>query len=191
MEKLSKYFIFLALACVIFGCVVSLRSCGESVAQEQKETEIEQRLERIEIDIEILHKMIGQYMLEAHRAAPVSDTAVLQILDSVGAYYPEVIMAQYELESAKGKSKVFCRTNNLFGMKKAFKRETCRNTTATSNGYAEYRNWQLSVLDRVLWDKFHWKQKPTKDEYLAVIEKTYAEDPYYMKKIETISKKYK
>ena len=144
-----------------------------------------------QINIEKVQSLIGQYVLEGKSSPKLTDSLIRSILYSVNAYYPEVIMAQYELESCKGTSKVFNRTNNLFGMKKAFQRPTCRNVTNTVEGYAEYKNWQLSVLDRVLWDVFKWSEKPSKDEYMAALKKSYAEDPKYVEKLEVLAMNYK
>jgi hypothetical protein len=51
-----------------------------------------------------------------------------------------------------------------------------------------YLNWQHSVLDRILWDRWVFKQKPTRDQYLDKLENIYAEDPDYRAKIVRIAK---
>lgn len=133
---------------------------------------------------------IGKYYLEKKEAEAYSDSIALKILSDIGCYYPDIIMAQIEIESAKATSKIAHSHNNIFGMKKAFKRPTCRNYTLDHKGYAHYYNWQLSLIDRLLWDFWKFPEKPTRSAYLAELQKTYAEDPAYLSTIKTVSQKY-
>ena len=73
--------------------------------------------------------------------------------------------------------------HNLYGMKKVYKRQTTQH--GELNGYGVYDNWCLSVLDRLLWDMFTFKNiKPTKEEYLNALKRAnYATDPDYIKKL--------
>ena len=192
-DKFNIKDIIAAILCLIIAIVLFSMGLKYRLKKDEKVSleQIELRMGQMEINMEKLYCLVGQYILESHNSEGLSDSALKCLLDSVGAYYPEVIMAQYELESCKGQSKVYCRTNNLFGMKKAYKRQTCRNTTNIKAGYAEYKNWQLSVLDRILWDISKWSEKPTKQEYLSMLGRTYAEDPQYIEKLKVISEKYK
>lgn len=137
-----------------------------------------------------LYYHIGKYYIEKDKSEKYSDSLVLELLDDLGCYYPDLIMAQLDIESGKGTSKIAHSHNNLFGMKKAFKRPTCRNYTLDHRGYSHYYNWQLSVIDRLLWDFWTFKEKPTRGQYLAKLQNTYAENPNYTKLLIDKAKKY-
>lgn len=106
-------------------------------------------------------------------------------------WYPDIIMAQYQLESTKGTSSLARHNNNLFGMTKAFTRKSVRCRSFDSKGYAMYNNWQLSVIDRIYWEEHAFPDgKPTRKEYLEKIRRTYAKDSSYIQKITSIAKDY-
>lgn len=186
-DKISYILVGLVLVLVVVANVQShiIEEHNEANLQKQVDT-LTSRIDNITIAVEDLHALIGKYYLDKSKSEKLCDANVAALIYSCRAYYPDIIMAQYKLESGRGTSNVYKRTNNLFGMKKTFYRETCRNASKDNNGYAEYHNWQLSVIDRVLWDVDRFNTKPTRDEYLAVLAKVYAEDPHYVDKIENI-----
>ena len=71
-------------------------------------------------------------------------------------------------------------------MKECSRRQTTQ--TSVKNGYGVYNNWQLSVLDRILWDAFTFEEQPTEDEYLKTL-KSYVQDSSYITKIKSMIKK--
>lgn len=136
------------------------------------------------IQSEKIHTLVGKYYLEKHNSEKYSDSACYALLNELGCYYPDIVMAQAQYESHKGKSKIALSHNNYFGMKNAMKRQTCRNYTTDAGGYARYYNWQLSVIDRVLWDFSIFPEKPTRKEYLNKIEHVYGnEKQNYVKEL--------
>lgn len=138
---------------------------------------------------EHLYYQIGYY-LTTTEVLQCSDSAVMDLLEMVGAWYPEIILAQAKLESANYGSQVFKTNNNPFGMKCVYKRpttQTCHSAQANTN-YGYYRNWQTAVLDRVLWDLYTFKEKPTLSDYKTFIGRTYAEDSTYIQKLENMTK---
>ena len=110
----------------------------------------------------------------------VNDDILYDFLLENGAWYPEILLAQAKLESGNYSSKIFKSNNNLYGMKRVYKRPTTQQ--GGDKGYGYYSNWCLSVLDRILWDKFIFENKPSKDEYLKAM-RGYAEDPHYIEKL--------
>lgn len=143
------------------------------------------RLERSEH----LYYQIGYY-LTTTVTQPCSDSLMFDLLETVGAWYPEIILAQAKLESANYGSQVFKTNNNPFGMKCVYKRpttQTCHSAQANTT-YGYYRNWQTAVLDRVLWDLYTFKEKPTLSDYKTFIGRTYAEDSSYIRKLEGMIK---
>jgi hypothetical protein len=69
-----------------------------------------------------------------------------------------------------------------------------RETTAISstNGYSKYENWQESVNDYKLWQEFVFDRRGdlTKTEYLAYLQKWYAEDKRYVTKVKNKIKEF-
>lgn len=123
---------------------------------------------------------IGYWLI--NQPENVSDSSLLILFDDCGAWYPDILLKQAKLESANYTSNVFKQSNNLFGMKKATKRQNTQN--GEYNGYASYNNWCLSALDRILWDVFVFHdEKPSREEYLKALS-IYAEDPHYTEKLQ-------
>lgn len=112
-------------------------------------------------------------------------------------WYPDIIMMQAVIESGCGKSVVAKRCNNLFGMTKPESRRLrCDiNRRNKKEMYAEYQNWKTSVIDRILWEKWMFrnkKGKPTINEYLNAIEKVYnTETPGYAQNVHKQAAKYR
>ena len=110
----------------------------------------------------------------------INDDILYDFLLENDAWYPEILLAQAKLESGNYSSRIFQSNNNLYGMKKVYKRPTTQQ--GDDKGYGYYPNWCLSVLDRILWDKYTFENKPSKDEYLRAM-RGYAEDPHYIEKL--------
>lgn len=155
-------------------------------------TDFERSIEMMEQETEIV-SMTGHYYMMGHNAEKFNDTAALILLEGCGAWYPDIILAQLQLESHKFQSDVGKNAINGFGMKKISERGRHRPTTQIPGkeyyGYGMYSNWQLSVIDRVLWDVWSFKGiQPSRDKYLKRIEDLYAEDVNYIAKIKSLTK---
>lgn len=141
-----------------------------------------------------LYTFIGEYNFLKNEKVPSNDTTVYKFIKETGCWYPEIIMAQYVIESNHGKSGLSQEYNNCFGMKYVGKNGRWSTQVVDVKGYGDYGtyvNWQLSVIDRQLWDFAIFKgAKPTKDYYLNILGKLYAEDPNYLDKIDKESKKW-
>ncbi len=141
-----------------------------------------------------LYTFIGEYNFLKNEKIPTNDTTVYKFIKETGCWYPEIIMAQYVIESNHGKSGLSQDYNNCFGMKYVGKNGRWSTQVVDVKGYGDYGtyvNWQLSVIDRQLWDFAIFKgAKPTRDYYLNILEKLYAEDPNYLDKIDKESKKW-
>lgn len=103
-------------------------------------------------------------------------------IDSLNA---EFTIKQIYLESGHLKSSLCVDNNNLTGMKHPRLRETT--SLGQKNGYAHYQNWIESVKDLYLWRKENNLIGSNKREILSTLEKKYAEDPNYTKKLVRIS----
>jgi hypothetical protein len=148
---------------------------NEIIKQEQ-EQEQEQELS--------LEYAIGYWLINTPDS--VNDDILYDFLLENNAWYPEILLAQAKLESGNYTSNIFKSNNNLYGMRKVYRRPTTQQ--GDDKGYGYYSNWCLSVLDRILWDKFTFENKPSKDEYLRAL-RGYANDPYYIEKLLWIEKK--
>lgn len=137
-----------------------------------------------------MNTAIGKFVrLKGDNDEPTTDS-IMSILTEVGAWYPEYIMAQAVLESATFTSEVYRANNNLFGMKQVSRRSTTQTGKKTDKvSYGHYNNWQMSVLDRVLWDLHRFDTKPTRVEYEKALMQ-YAEDSNYISKLNKIINDY-
>ena len=128
-----------------------------------------------------LEYSIGYWFI--NKPEEVNDSTLYVFLKDNNAWYPEILLKQAKLESGNYTSNVYMNTNNLYGMKKVGKRQTTQ-LKNTYKGYGCYTNWCESVLDRLLWDIFYFKnEKPTKEEYLKAMS-VYAEDISYLTKLQ-------
>lgn len=97
--------------------------------------------------------------------------------------FPDIVLAQAIIESGHFTSDVFNENNNLFGMKIPYVRKTL-GIRKNNSRYAYYQDWKQSVDDYKLWQDFVLGDKNiTKEEYLHLLKRIYAEDRNYTKKI--------
>lgn len=101
--------------------------------------------------------------------------------------HPDIVYAQAVLESGNFNSYIFKNNNNIFGMKEA----QVRNNTARGsvNGHAYYSNWRQSVIDYALFQSTYMR-KLNREEYFRYLDRNYARDPNYSKKLKQIIKRY-
>ena len=133
-----------------------------------------------------LHNVIGYYSVKPN--SKIDKDTLYSFLNSHSDVflYPDIIYAQVVLESSVGKSDLYKRSNNLIGMNYPVSRETTA-IGRTNNGFATYKNWQMCVLDRPLWDKIMFRDKlPNRSEYIAKLRQRYAADPKYIERINHI-----
>lgn len=103
--------------------------------------------------------------------------------------FPHIVIAQSQIESGYYTSHIFRENNNLFGMKEAKQRPTTNK--GTENNHAHYDNWKESVLDYALYQSKYLSKLKTEEEYFQYLSQSYAEDPNYVTKVKSISKKLK
>jgi hypothetical protein len=91
--------------------------------------------------------------------------------------YEDVLIKQYKLETSSGKSEIFKRNNNLFGMKVA----TQRPTTAIGENlnHAYYSNWKECVIDMGFWQLQNARDIKSEDEYYQLLDGMYSETNNY------------
>ena len=146
--------------------------------QEKSDNEILTEKIQQEEQMLSLEYSIGYWFI--NQPEEVNDSILYIFLKDNNAWYPEILLKQAKIESGNYTSNIYMNTNNLYGMKKVGKRQTTQ-LHNTYNGYGCYTNWCESVLDRMLWDAFYFKnEKPTKEEYLKAMS-IYAETENYAK----------
>ncbi len=101
--------------------------------------------------------------------------------------FPDIVMAQAELESMHFKSPIFKENHNFFGMKQAFKRPTTNK--GENRGHAYFDSWRDCVLDYAFYSATYLNDIKSEKEYLEYLKASYAEDPEYLQKVSFMVKK--
>ena len=133
-----------------------------------------------------INEFINHFDEQKKLEIPENDTIVYEFIKDIGAWYPDIIMAQYIRESGHGKSGLSQDYNNCYGMK--YIGTNGRYNLQIPNikvmgGYGTYLNWQHSTYDRILLDYHKFKGiKPTRENYIKRFS-DYAEDSQYWEKI--------
>ena len=141
-----------------------------------------------------LHYIIGYLYMQTNSVKPNKDT-IYNFIKSCNVWYPEYIMAQASLESGFGNSVLAKNANNLFGMKAINQTGNHRPTTQIAginyNGYGVYKSWELSIVDRILWELYKFKDiKPAEEDYIKAFN-NYAESETYIQSLLLTAKKHK
>ena len=136
-----------------------------------------------------LHAKIGKLYIRRDVHTPCSKEAVWGLIKEINPWYPEYIMAQCIQESGCGKNQLD--GYNMFGMTLSTGRETTAYNVGSGDKYSKYKNWELSVMDRILWEiNIFGHKKPSMEAYVSRLKK-YAQDTNYVSKIENIARGYR
>jgi hypothetical protein len=129
----------------------------------------------------LAYSMLGEYQKKEHKMEALNDSIQKKNLKVVDEYIESLpfknknlIKKQYRIESNYLKSKLVKTNNNLFGIKNAGKRQQA-GIKCNINDYRKYSTWQLSVIDRLLYEV----------KYGTSL-KGYAEDAQYFEKLNKI-----
>lgn len=171
---------------LVFGiCATGWYTADKYCAVVETNKQLVEYIEVAEYDLNV-ELLAGRYAT-SRTPVPTDMNEVYKMCIQSGAWYPEIIMAQFIIESGSGTSSVSKKARNFYGMKYIGTkgRPTLQIPDMNVSGYGVYLNWQHSVLDRVLWDDWVFsKTKPeSREKYLAKINGVYAEDPNYIAKV--------
>ena len=97
--------------------------------------------------------------------------------------FPQVVLAQAELESGHFTSPIFKENHNFFGMKQATRRPTTNK--GENKGHAVFDTWRDCVVDYAFYSATYLNDMKSEAEYLEYLRQNYAEDPNY---VETLKK---
>lgn len=123
--------------------------------------------------------------LENYGNIEVNDSTAFGVMLEFEVQHPHIVLAQMKIESGNYGSSIAKNNNNYFGMRQPLTRVTV--SLGGRNGYARYRSWVYSILDYALWQRqYAWNL--TEEQYLAKLDRTYAEDPNYVSKVKKLSK---
>lgn len=116
-----------------------------------------------------------------------SEKELKKYIKHLNLKYPDIVYAQAVLETGNFNSSIFRNNNNLFG----FKEPKVRNNTSRGSlsGYAYYTSWRQSVIDYALFQSSYMR-KLSREEYFRYLDRNYAKDPNYSKKLKEIIKRY-
>jgi hypothetical protein len=181
---------WLIIALVMLGTLaINWYTSNRYSAVMDENRQLKEYIEVAEYDLNI-EILAGRYAT-SRTTVPDDLDEVYKMCVQSGAWYPEIIMAQFIIESASGKSFLAKKARNFYGMKYIGTkgRPTLQIPNMNTSGYGMYLNWQHSILDRVLWDDWRFnKTKPqTREQYLNRIDGVYAEDPNYIAKVVKIA----
>ena len=112
-----------------------------------------------------------------------SELSLIEYLVELKVPHPHIVLAQAKLETGNFTSTIFKENNNLFGMKRAYRRPST--AIATHRNHAKYHHWKDSVLDFALY-KAYVAQNRDEEQYMKLLASSYAEDPNYTKKVRRI-----
>ncbi len=109
-------------------------------------------------------------------------------LEELCVSYPDIIIQQAKHETNNFKSELFINAHNLFGMKVARIRPRLQRGTYKVGvvTYAQYNNWEESVLDMALWQSSQCYLIKSEEEYYNYLSRNYATDKQYVKKLKKI-----
>lgn len=113
--------------------------------------------------------------------AAFSEYELRKEIRKINLPFEDIIVAQFKLETGNFQSPIFCISNNLAGMKCAKVRVYTQE--GEFNGHAKYTDWKQSLQDYSLWWATYCSGIKTEEEFLALLQSMYAEDPDYINKI--------
>jgi hypothetical protein len=185
--------VFIVFFAMLFLWISDSIKQNKTIIDLETQVEILTRTVEMEEESDTLHIRIAQATLEGKKNIPFNDSIVFAYIVSCKAWYPDIIMAQYKIESTSGTSDVAKNANNFFGMRPVSgkrKHYTTQRHDDSYCGYAVYDNWKLSILDKILWEHFRFNGvKPDKETYLKA-HLNYAEADEYLKVVKKVAAKY-
>lgn len=108
----------------------------------------------------------------------------ISMLDEINLPYPHITLAQAKLETGNFTSKIFTENHNSFGQKEAKVRINL--ARGTQYGHAYYNNWEESILDYAFWYSTYASKCKSEEEFYQLLDKVYAEDELYSKKLKNM-----
>lgn len=189
---------------LIFGMLV-ISLFGTSVMKDQHRMTVSSYVAQVDslnahIDSLEVNNMTDQLLMKAgeyaitahHETVKITKDSAAALLVTLGAWYPDIILAQIQTESGFGVSDVARNSNNVLGMKKTNSRKTTQIKNSDYKGYGKYTNWESCLIDRVMWDyEFFGSRKPSRNVYIDKLNTKFGKAEGYGYLMDSYSKSYK
>lgn len=186
--------LLIGIGCIGWKAVGHEASMREAICDRDCEISSLKAVIELEEEYDTLLIRIAEASLEGKKKIHFTDEDVYEYIKSCKAWYPDILMAQYKIESASGKSDIAVNAHNFFGMRPVAGKRlnyTTQRKGDSYRGYAVYDNWKMSVLDKILWDHFVFGGvKPDRKTYIAR-HGWYAEADGYTELIDRTAMKYR
>ncbi len=131
-------------------------------------------------------RLIHEWEIREMKMTPFSVDNLVKYLKLIDAPDPEMMIAQFVVETGWFKSKLFTKGNNVCGMKLAHKRQTT--AIGQMYGYAAFEHWTDSVDDFLMWLDYHNLSNGYFDQ---VQKKGYSENSQYCQLVLKVHKQLK
>lgn len=163
----------LLLVAVVITTLLVIASCGERVDSSPGVTILEVHKDTCVVDFD----------------STFTEKSLINYMEELNIAFPNIVLAQAKLETGNFTSQVFKNNNNLFGMKRAYKRPST--VKHISRGHGRYMHWKESVLDYALRQAYYRAHSMKSDEeyYQHLLDSGYASDPNYIQKLRSIVNK--
>jgi hypothetical protein len=118
--------------------------------------------------------------------------SIFNFMESINLKHPDIVYSQILIETGRFSSDIFKENNNLFGMKRAYKRPFI--SKEVNRGHVKYpdeitlKGWQLSILDYALFQA-RFCNFDNEDDYLNYLANNYAEESKYVSLIKSLINK--
>ncbi len=148
---------------------------------------------KVDEQINFLMLKAGEYAITPHHETnKITKDSAASLLVDLGAWYPDIILAQLQVESGFGESDVAVNSNNMLGMRKTNSRKTTQIKNTDYKGYGKYTNWESCLIDRVMWDyEIFGAKQPSRETYVEKLNARYGEAEGYGYSMDRYSKKYR
>lgn len=184
-KKEKTYKTLLVIACI---GIILISSLATFLWQRNKQLQKDNEFTNEQLDTLYKEYEEAVCILSIEEAIGMAITEPLELTEENLYYWllmldtkhADVLMAQAQIESHIGKSNLGKNANNLFGMK--YSKNDKLAIGKTDSGFAIYKNWQHSVIARILWDE---KYNNTVDTtaYIEKLCRVYATDTHYKEKL--------
>lgn len=142
--------------------------------------------QQIRQELDRLDEYIIQLRIKDIKISDFSLNLFEELLSLYDVPYADYIIRQAILETGNFTSTIFLESNNLLGMKHPRVRPTT--SIGSNRGHAMYQHWTDSVEDYLLWLKYYKDRGyNTEDYFMFLREVGYAEDPYYIYKLQNLN----
>ena len=140
----------------------------------------------VEYSLELFKEELRRSRIEQIRNSEFSLELFEELLSLHEVPYADYIVRQAILETGNFTSAIFLENNNLLGMKHPRVRPTT--SLGSNRGHAVYFNWVESVEDYLLWLRYYKDRGWDTQDYFRFLRKVgYAEDPYYIYKLQNLN----